>query len=40
MKAVNEVDSLAKNSFPLLQPTIGDAFEVVFVIFKHHDAAF
>lgn len=37
MKAVNELDLLAKNSFPLLQLVIGNTFEMVFVIFKHEE---
>lgn len=37
MKAVNELDLLAKNSFLLLQLTIGNTFEMIFVIFKHQD---
>lgn len=30
MKAVNELDLLAKNSFSLLQLTIGNTFEMAF----------
>jgi hypothetical protein len=37
MKAVNALDLLAKNSFPLLQLTIGNTIDIVFVIFKHQD---
>lgn len=40
MKAVNELDLLAKNSFSLLQLTIGNTFEMAFMIFKHQDMIF
>lgn len=40
MKAVNELDSLAKNSFSLLQLTRGNTFEMAFMIFKHQDMIF
>jgi hypothetical protein len=40
VKAVNEVDLLAKNSFALLQLTIEDTSEVVCAIFKYPDIFF